>query len=76
MIGFIDYIAPKDGAFEYAWTLMQKMTHDRPVKVIRSIMKALKNAMELPRDEAMRIETQLFCSLAQDEAHRRKTEEA
>jgi enoyl-CoA hydratase len=75
-MGFIDYLAPKDQAFEYAWTLMQKMTHDRPVKVIRSIMKALKNASELSPDEAMLEETRMFCSLALDEARRRKTEEA
>ena len=75
-LGFIDYIAPKNQAFEHAWTLMQKMTHDRPVKVIRSIMKALKNTFELTREEAMKEETQLFCFLAQDEAERRKTEEA
>ncbi|MCX6267248.1 MAG: enoyl-CoA hydratase-related protein [Bacteroidetes bacterium] len=73
-MGIIDYIAPKDLAFEFAWTLMQKMTHDRPVKVIRSIMKSLKNALELSRDEAMKEETQLFCTLARDEAERRKTE--
>ncbi len=72
----IDYIAPKDQAFEYAWSLMLKMTSDRPVKVIRSIMKALKNASELSRNEAMKEETQLFCALAKDEAFRRKSEEA
>ncbi len=75
-LGIVDHIAPKDQAFEYAWTLMQKMTHDRPVKVIRSIMKALKNAVELSHDEAMKEETLLFCSLARDEAERRKNEEA
>lgn len=75
-LGFIDHIAPRDQAFEYAWMLMQKMTHDRPVKVIRSIMRALRNSAELPQDEAMIEETRLFCSLAQDEAIRRKTEEA
>jgi enoyl-CoA hydratase/carnithine racemase len=75
-MGIIDHIAPKDQSFEYAWTLMQKMTKDRPVKVIRAIMTALKNASVLSRDEAMIEETRLFCSLAKDEAERRKTEEA
>jgi enoyl-CoA hydratase/carnithine racemase len=75
-LGFIDHVAPKDQAFEYAWAMMQKMTRDRPVKVIRSIMKALKNATVMPPEEAMKEETQLFCSLAQDEAGRRKTGEA
>jgi len=72
----IDHIAPRDMAFDYAWSLMQKMTHDRPVKVIRSIIRALKNAMELTPDKAMIEETRLFCSLALEEGERRKTEEA
>ncbi|MFZ4522863.1 MAG: enoyl-CoA hydratase/isomerase family protein [Bacteroidales bacterium] len=71
---FIDYIAPKDLAFEYSWSLMQKMTHDRPVKVIRSIMTALKNSKELSADKAIQEEIRLFCSLASDEAERRKSE--
>ncbi|MEI7895972.1 MAG: enoyl-CoA hydratase/isomerase family protein [bacterium] len=75
-LGFIDFIAPKDQAFEYSMTLMEKMTGDRPVSVIKSIMKALKNASELPQDEAMREETRMFCQLARYEAERRKTEEA
>ncbi|MDP1621194.1 MAG: enoyl-CoA hydratase/isomerase family protein [Bacteroidales bacterium] len=75
-MGIVDFIAPKDQAFEYALTLMRKMTLDRPVKVIRSIMQALKNASDLPQEEAMGEETRLFCSLAVDEAERRKTEEA
>ncbi len=75
-LGLVDFIAPKDQAFEYALTLMQKMTHGRPVKVITSIMKALKNSSDLSQDEAMAEETKLFCSLALDEAMRRKTSEA
>jgi enoyl-CoA hydratase/carnithine racemase len=74
-LGLIDYIAPKDQAFEFSWTLMQKMTHNRPVKVIRAIMKSLRNASKLSPEEAMKEETILFCSLAKDEAERRKTGE-
>ena len=73
-MGLVDYIAPKDQAFEVSWNLMQKMTHDRPVKVIRYIMKAIKNAAELTPEEAMKAETKLFCELAKDEATRRKKE--
>jgi enoyl-CoA hydratase len=73
-IGLVDYIAPKDQAFEYSWKLMQKMTHGRPVKVIRAVMKALNNAMNLTQEEALKEETRLFCSLAMDETERRKTE--
>jgi enoyl-CoA hydratase/carnithine racemase len=75
-LGLIDYIAPKDEAFEFAFNIMQKMTRARPVKVIRSIMKSLKNSRLLKQDEAMAEETKLFCGLAIDEAIRRKKEEA
>jgi enoyl-CoA hydratase/carnithine racemase len=74
-MGLIDFIAPRDQAFEYAWTLMKKMTDDRQIKVIRSIMKSLKNSSELSRKDAMIEETLMFCSLAMDEAKRHITEE-
>jgi enoyl-CoA hydratase/carnithine racemase len=75
-MGLVDIISPKDLAFDYSMSLMQKMTHERPVKVIRSIMKALKNTFEFSPDESMKKETELFCSLAKDEAERRKREES
>jgi enoyl-CoA hydratase/carnithine racemase len=75
-MGIVDYLAPKDKAFEFAMALMLKMTHDRPLKVIRSVMRALKNISELSPEEAIRQETFLFCTLAKDEAERRRKEEA
>ncbi len=75
-LGLIDYLAPKDKAFEFAFNLMKKMTSDRPLKVIKSIMKSLKNSRILSREEAMKEETRLFCLLATDEAERRKTEDS
>lgn len=74
-LGIIDFVAPKDKAYEQALELMERMTNDRPVKVIRSVMTALKNSAELSPEEAMKAETRLFCSLAYDEAVRRQTEE-
>ncbi len=74
-LGLVDYLAPKDQAFEFSLNLVQKMTRDRPLKVINSIMKSLRNARVLSREEAMKEETRLFCALALDEAERRKNEE-
>jgi enoyl-CoA hydratase/carnithine racemase len=71
-LGLIDHISPKDQSFAFAWSLMQKMTHDRPVKVIRYIMKTLKNAEKLSPEDAILEETRMFCDLARDEAERRK----
>ncbi|MEI6173517.1 MAG: enoyl-CoA hydratase/isomerase family protein [Bacteroidota bacterium] len=75
-MGLIDYIAPKNQAFEFSLNLMHKMTNDRPLKVIKSIMRSLGNVRTFGREMAMAEETRLFCSLATDEAERRKTEEA
>ncbi len=73
--GVIDHIAPRDQAFDYAWRLMLKMTHDRPVVVIRNIMTALRNSLCLAPDEAIKEETRLFCELARIESARRKQED-
>jgi enoyl-CoA hydratase/carnithine racemase len=73
-IGLIDILAPKDQAFDTALSLLSKMTADRPVKVIRSVLRALHNAGTLSTNECMREETRLFCELASDEARRRKNE--
>ncbi len=71
-MGIIDHLAPKDKAFETAMTLLQKMTSDRPVEVVRFVMRALRNAYELPRKEAMAEEVRMFCTLAAREAERRR----
>ncbi|MCK9219794.1 MAG: enoyl-CoA hydratase/isomerase family protein [Bacteroidales bacterium] len=73
-MGLVDFLAQKDHAFEYAFSLARKMTIDRPVKVINAIMKSLKNAATLSPTEAMKDETRLFCMLAINEAERRKME--
>jgi enoyl-CoA hydratase len=73
-MGLVDHVAPRDQAFEFALNLLQKMTRDRPVKVIRYIMKALKNSAELSPEAAILEETRLFCDLARDESERRKSE--
>lgn len=73
-LGLVDHIAPRDGAFRYAFELMLKMTQDRPVTVIRSVMRALHNAEALPPADALREETRMFCALASTEADRRRKE--
>ncbi len=74
-IGLVDHIAPKDKAWEYSLELMLKMTRERPVKVIRHVMTAIRNSILLGREEAAAGEVRLFCELAADESARRKTEE-
>jgi len=74
-IGIANYIAPKNKSFESALSLMSKMVKDRPLKVINSIMTALKNAEILPVNEAIEEEIKLFCELVHTEAESRSKEE-
>lgn len=73
--GIVDQIVSKDDLLNHAFGLLYKMTRDRPVAVIRSVMQALRNASELSREEAIREETRLFCELAMTEAIRREHED-
>ncbi len=71
----VDYIVSKQKLFDYSFNFLMKMTHDRPLKVIHAVMKALKNGKNLNSADALKEETRLFCELAMDEAHRRNMAE-
>jgi enoyl-CoA hydratase/carnithine racemase len=68
----VDYIVPRAKLFDFSFSLLQKMTMDRPLPVIHAVMKALRNARTLPAEEAMKEETRLFCELALAESQRNK----
>jgi enoyl-CoA hydratase/carnithine racemase len=70
-IKLADYLVPRRKVVEFSFNLMQKMTRDRPVRVIHAVMRALRNARHLSREEAMREETRIFCELAIEEARNR-----
>lgn len=59
---------------KYCLTHLRKMTEDRPQKVIHFIMQAIHNVKKLPREEALREETRMFCELAREEGARRRQE--
>ncbi len=68
----VDQITPDPE--EYAFSLLKKMTEDRPMKVIQYVMQAIHNARRLPEAEALKEETRMFCELAREEGIRRKEE--
>lgn len=70
-MNLVDYIVPKPKLFDFSFSLLQKMTQDRPLQVIHAVMKSLRNARTLPLKEAMKEETRLFCELALSESTRR-----
>lgn len=63
--GLTDFICPSKSTLEFALSLSKKMTKDKPMHVIQHVMQALKNSYEMPREEAMKEETRLFCELTQ-----------
>ncbi|MBS4013327.1 MAG: enoyl-CoA hydratase/isomerase family protein [Bacteroidetes bacterium] len=65
-MGLADYICDARKTFEFSVQLAEKMTKDKPLKVINNIMKALKNAYIMEKQEALKKETELFCELAKN----------
>lgn len=72
-IRLIDEIVPKSGILHHAFRLLVRMTRDRDIRVIRSVIKALQHTSTLTRDEAIREETRMFCELAIAEVTRMNT---
>ena len=71
-MNLVDKITTAD-PIEEAFLLLKKMTIDKPLKVIHSVMQAMRNSKTLPPDEALKEETRLFCELAADVAKRRNS---
>ncbi len=63
--GLTDFICPSKSSLNFALSLSEKMTKDKPMHVIQHVMQALKNSYEMPREEALKEETRLFRELAQ-----------
>lgn len=63
-LGLIDHIAETKDSFEPAKEKLVGLTSDRPVEIIRYAMQAIQNAQKMSRDQALKIETELFCQLA------------
>ncbi len=64
--GIADYLCPAKTSYEFALNLADKMTRDKPIEVINSVMKAIKNSYRLNREDALEQETLLFCQLAKN----------
>ena len=72
-IKLVDYIIHEKDVVGYSTDLLKKITKDRPVRVIHSIIKSINNAKLLSFDKAMQEETKMFCKLALDEVLNKKS---
>jgi enoyl-CoA hydratase len=59
-----DYVVPNSELETFSMSYIEKITSDRDIDVIRSVMKSIHNAQTLPFEKALEEETKLFCSLA------------
>jgi enoyl-CoA hydratase/carnithine racemase len=71
LIKLVDTVLPDEDPLQYALHFLRKITEGRSLKIIGYVMQALKNARQLPSEEAMREETRMFCELARIESERR-----
>ncbi len=69
-IGIIDYIKPQNEVYDFSINMMRKMTSERPLDVIKSVMKSINNINREGKD-TFEDETKMFCKLAVKEAKRR-----
>jgi enoyl-CoA hydratase/carnithine racemase len=59
-----DYVVQKNELEEYAMNFLVRLTIDRDIDVIHSVMQSIHNSQTLSFDKALEEETRLFCSLA------------
>jgi len=64
----------EENVLDCTLTYMNTLVASKPKKVVVSIMQSIHNAYKLPLHEALQEETRMFCTLALEEAARRKKE--
>jgi enoyl-CoA hydratase/carnithine racemase len=66
--GIVDHIFPKNDTFDSSLNFIKKMTENRKIEVINSVIKSLNNSKKMSLEKAMKEEAKMFCSLALKEA--------
>jgi enoyl-CoA hydratase/carnithine racemase len=59
-----DHVVPVKELKSFSLNLLERMTSDRDIEVIHSVMKSIQNSQDLSFEDALREETRLFCALA------------
>ena len=73
-LNIVDRIIREEDLLAYTLRFLKKITHDRPLNIIKAVMQVLKNARTMDPAEAMQEETRMFVRLARMESIRRKNE--
>lgn len=62
--GLVDKIVPSSELLQNSLDFINKMTSDREIDVIRSVMRSIHNSFRMERERALEEETKMFCALA------------
>lgn len=62
--GLVNRVVADNDLYTFTGKYLEKLTEDKEVEVIRSVMTAIHHAMHLDFDRALKEETRLFCELA------------
>lgn len=63
-IKLADHIVPSKELMSYSLNFLKKLTADRDIEVIHSVMKSINNSRTMPFEKAIEEESKLFCKLA------------
>jgi enoyl-CoA hydratase/carnithine racemase len=67
----VDYVVPAKDLHDFTVGYVEKLTCDREIEVIQSVMRSIRNSLEMDLNSAMEEETKLFCSLAARNIHKK-----
>lgn len=68
----VDEISDQKNVLNVAVNLLNEITTARSLKIINSVMSSINNSRNLPYEDALIKDAEMFCLLALDEANRRK----
>jgi enoyl-CoA hydratase/carnithine racemase len=71
-MNLVSYVVPAKDLMTFSFGLLERMTSDREIDVIRSVMKSIHNSHTLSFENALEEETKLFCSLAVKSMHNKQ----
>ena len=63
-MSIVDYKIPAKELHDFSLKYLRKLTNDRDIDVIRSVMQSIRNSRVMDPDRALKEETRLFCALA------------
>jgi enoyl-CoA hydratase/carnithine racemase len=62
----VDQVIPEKDCLDFCIQYLGRLVKDRPVKVIRMLMRSFRNTEILTYEEALKMDVEMFCELARD----------